>query len=158
MRDSIFLKPEMIGRQSHIRRSLEGKTKTHTRAMYTDLSYRKAIVYAHGTIANWENDEEKFRSFLKTATKSYKHLYCPCCIDLLGLAQKDDTITLNGLYGNLRHYRFYCLNEDVKAIRNKMTNLLEDHLAALFRIASNWGAQGFSTLLNRAITALTMLD
>jgi hypothetical protein len=53
MRDSIFIKPEMIERQSFLRRSLEGKTKTHTRAMYTDLEYRKAIVYAHAKIANW---------------------------------------------------------------------------------------------------------
>ena len=33
LHNEVYIKPEMIGRQSYHRRVLEGKTKTHTRAM-----------------------------------------------------------------------------------------------------------------------------
>ena len=69
-----------------------------------------------------------------------------------------DANSNSGFYGNLRHYRFYCLNDNIQAIRDKMNQLLEDHLGALLKIASNWGRLGFSTLLNRAIHALIILD
>mmetsp|Transcript_26122 Transcript_26122/g.37474 ORF Transcript_26122/g.37474 Transcript_26122/m.37474 type:complete len:888 (+) Transcript_26122:179-2842(+) len=173
LRASFFLKPEMIGRQSYHRRSLEGKSKTHTRAMYTDSDYRKAIVYTYAKLESWHDNSEKFTSTLKTATKTYSFLCCPCCITTLNpqcnsnafdeqpghlFLLKDGAVINSGLYGNLRHYRFHCLNEDVQAVRNKMTHLLENHLTALFRIASKWGRQGFSTLLTRAINALIALD
>ena len=172
LRESLFIKPEMIGRQSYLRRSLEGKTKTHTRAMYTDVEYRKAIVYKYAMNELWENDLERFACTLKKATKCYVYLRCPCCIDTVGtysssdLEQNDPTVfpfpqdanSNSGFYGNLRHYRFYCLNDNIQAIRDKMNQLLEDHLGALLKIASNWGRLGFSTLLNRAIHALIILD
>jgi hypothetical protein len=163
----------MIGRQSYHRRSLEGKSKTHTRAMYTDSDYRKAIVYTYAKLESWHDNSEKFTSTLKTATKTYSLLCCPYCITTLNsqcnsnafdeqpghlFLLKDGAVINSGLYGNLRHYRFHCLNEDVQAVRNKMTHLLENHLTALFRIASKWGRQGFSTLLTRAINALIALD
>ena len=172
LRKSLFVKPEMIGRQGYLRRSLEGKTKTHTRAMYTDVEYRKAIIYKYAIDELWENDSERFACTLKKATKCYVYLRCPCCIDTVGtysssdLEQKAPTVfpfpqdanSNSGFYGNLRHYRFYCLNDNIQAIRDKMNQLLEDHLGALLKIASNWGRLGFSTLLNRAIHALIILD
>ena len=39
-----------------------------------------------------------------------------------------------------------------------MTQLLEDHLTTLFKLASKWGQLGFATLLKRATNALTELD
>jgi hypothetical protein len=161
----------MIGRQSYFRRSLEGKTKTHTRAMYTDADYRKAIVYKYAIAELWNNDSEKIVCSLKKATKCYEYLRCPCCIDIINTDSNDsdqyipnmfpfqnDAQSKSGLYGNLRHYRFYCLNDIIQAIRDNMNQLLEDHLGALFKIASKWGRLGFSTLLNRAIAALIILD
>ena len=64
----------MIGRQSYHRRFLEGKTKTHTRAMYTDVEYRKAIIYNYAKNEGWEENKKKFRYATKEATKSYKYL------------------------------------------------------------------------------------
>jgi len=39
-----------------------------------------------------------------------------------------------------------------------MTQLLEDHLTLLLRIASQWGKDGFSTLLHRVTDGLSTLD
>jgi hypothetical protein len=39
-----------------------------------------------------------------------------------------------------------------------MTQLLEDHLTFLFKTASYWGKNGFSTLLHRVIDGLIALD
>jgi hypothetical protein len=64
----------MIGRQGYHRRFLEGKTKTHTRSMYTDLEYRKAIIYTYAKNEKWEDNNEKFRRVLKEATTMYKYL------------------------------------------------------------------------------------
>lgn len=164
LRESLFIKPEMIGRQSYLRRSLEGKTKTHTRAMYTDTDYRKAIVYKYAIDELWDDDLEKIARSLKNATKTYDLLRCPCCVDVLNkstsnsLPSQHKAEAANGLYGNLRHYRFYCLNDNIQAIRDTMNQLLEDHLSTLFKIASYWGRLGFSTLLNRAVDALITLD
>ena len=64
----------------------------------------------------------------------------------------------SGLYGNSRHYQFYCMNDQVKTVRDTMNQILEDHLTLLFKIASKWGRQGFSTLLSRVTSALILLD
>ena len=53
----------MIGRQSNLRRSLEGKTKTHTRAMYVDSDYRKAIIYTYAK--DW-GDNPNERNLINT--------------------------------------------------------------------------------------------
>jgi len=172
LRRSFFFKPEMIGRQSYLRRSLEGKTKTHTRAMYTDCEYRKTIVYTLAKSENWESNSTKLLSAFKLASKSYHYLRRPCCVNALQCDFATDTTTNNhhlfylengatansGLYGNLRHYRFHCLNTQVQAVRNKMTQLLEDHLTSLFKLVSQWGRLGFSTLLYRAMNGLIQLD
>lgn len=80
LQDHIFLKPEMIGRQSFHRRFLEGKVKTHTHAMYTDSKYRTAIVYTYASSEGWANNKNDFRHALKNATKNYKYLRCPFCV------------------------------------------------------------------------------
>jgi hypothetical protein len=150
----------MIGRQSYLRRFLEGKTRTHTRAMYTDADYRKGIVYTYALQEGWEADTVKFKAALKQAAKSYKFLRCPCCMGHLNhhSAQRTSECSImfashaekdSGLYGNSRHYQFYCMNDSVQAVRERMTQTLEDHLTYLFRIAAKWGRQGFSTLLSR---------
>ena len=173
LKDVIFLKPEMIGRQCYIRRSLEGKTKTHTRAMYVDSTYRRAIIHTY--IEQWRDISEPMDVMLKSATKSYKYLRCLCCVAIL--YQEDKTVpTTNthnythlfhlqhgpnvnsGLYGNLRHYRFFCLNKIVCEVRHTMIQLLEDHLTSLLRIATKWGKTGFSTLLLRVMNGLITLD
>ena len=173
LKDAILLKPEMIGRQSYLRRSLEGKTKTHTRAMYVDSTYRKAFVQQ--CIKQWGDPSDSLVSALKLATKSYKYLRCPCCITIL---HHENTTTLNdntkhpsnllhlqhgpivnsGLYANLRHYRFYCLHPTVCDVRQKMTQLLEEHLTGLLKTAAQWGKNGFSTLLTRVVDGLITLD
>ena len=172
LKDHLLLKPEMIGRQSYLRRSLEGKTKTHTRAIYMDTDYRKAIVYWYEGTSTPENDSNSIAIALKTATKNYKYLRCPCCVNILTAVPRqtdnmldqhlfllhNDTTEHSGLYGNLRHYRFYCLSNEVRAVRDKMTQLLEDTLENLFKLASQWGRQGFATLLHRASSALITLD
>ena len=162
LQNAVLLKPEMIGRHSYHRRFLEGKTKTHTRAMYTDAEYRKAIVYNYAIAEKWTEDMTKFRQTFKTATKTYKYLRCPFCVPKL--LQRDNfifhkhTSESSGLLGNSRHFCFYCLNERVTAVRQQMTQLLEDHLSILFKLASNWGRRGFATLLERATQALVELD
>ena len=174
LRETLFLKPEMIGRHSYLRRSLEGKTKTHTRAMYTDSDYRKAIVHKHAKDESWETDSVRIAGTLKNATKCYAFLKCPCCdaeinatrshlldkndVDVFPFPTTPNTQLHSGLYGNLRHYRFYCFSPNTQAIRYQMNQLLENHLGALFKIASHWGRLGFSTLLDRAIKALITLD
>ena len=115
LQHSIFLKPEMIGRQSYHRRFLEGKTKTHTRAMYTDAEYRKAIVLSYATIEKWDENKCQFQLALTQATKNYKFLRCPFCVSMP--KQQDSYIfhenaaEHSGLFGNSRHFCFYCLNE-----------------------------------------------
>ena len=141
--------------------------------MYTDSEYRRAIVYTHAKLGSWHDNPTKLASALKIATKTYIYLCCPHCTSNLHpisqptdnndydhhLFSLQDGVTVNsGLYGNLRHYRFFCTNEMIQSVRNKLTQLLEDHLSTLFRIASEWDRQGFSTLLNRAITTLIVLD
>ena len=140
--------------------------------MYTDAEYRRAIIYKYAIHELWENDSVKIACTLKKTTKCYVYLRCPCCIDIFGthfnsdVEQNDqnmlpfqrDAKPNSGFYGNLRHYRFYCLKDNIQAIRDKMIQLLEDHLGALFKIASKWGRLGFSTLLHRAINALIILD
>ena len=162
LQNDLYIKPEMIGRQGYHRRFLEGKTKTHTRSMYTDLEYRKAIIYTYAKNEKWEDNNEKFRRVLKEATKMYKYLRCPFCVPTF--TQHDRHIfhhhatETSGLFGNSRHFCFYCLNEQITVVRQQMTQMLEDNLTVLFRIASKWGRNGFSTLLERAINALIMLD
>ena len=151
LQNALFLRPEMIGRQSYHRRFLEGKTKTHTRAMYMDTKYRKAMVYTYATSEGWADNTDKFRKILKDAAKTSKFLRCPFCVPKI--TQHEQHILFqrhanefSGLFGNSRHFCFYCLNESIMAVRQQMTQLLEDHLTNLFRIASNWGQGGFYTL------------
>ena len=162
LQNDLLLKPEMIGRHSYHRRFLEGKTKTHTRAIYTDVEYRKAIIYNCAKNEGWEENKEKLRSATKEATKSYKYLRCPFCTLVSGQHDRhmfqNQTLDGCGLLGNSRHFRFYCLNEQVMAVRQQMTQILEDHLTNLFRIAAKWGRKGFATLLDRATNALVKLD
>jgi hypothetical protein len=83
LQNDLYIKPEMIGRHSYHRRFLEGKTKTHTRAIYTDIEYRKAIVYTYAKTEDWANNADKFSKALKEATKTYKFLRCPFCVPKL---------------------------------------------------------------------------
>jgi hypothetical protein len=55
----LAISPEMLGRRSYVRRVIviEGKTKTHTRAMYTDGGYRRGHVLASAIKGGWDNDE-----------------------------------------------------------------------------------------------------
>jgi hypothetical protein len=162
LQNDLYIKPEMIGRHSYHRRFLEGKTKTHTRAIYTDIEYRKAIVYTYAKTEDWANNADKFSKALKEATKTYKFLRCPFCVPKLTQHEshifQDHATEFSGLFGNSRHFCFYCLNESITAVRQQMTQLLEDHLTTLFRIASKWGRLGFSILLERTTHVLTELD
>ena len=162
LQNELYLKPEMIGRQSYLRRFLEGKTKTHTRAMYTDTEYSTAIVYTCAVSEKWEDNEDTFNNALKDAGKTYKFLRCPFCIPKITQNEQhmfqDHATELSGLYGNSRHFCFYCLNDSTMTVRRQMTQLLEDHLTDLFRLASNWGRLGFTALLERITIALTDLD
>jgi len=179
LKNHLFLQPDMIGRQSYLRRYIEGKTKTHTRAMYTDHEYLNGIVYLHALHGNWQNDTHKLQVNISQASKLYTFLSCPCCLQitapcLSGNINADaNTLTIHdqysplshdnddehsGLYGNSRHYLFYCHQENITNVRILMTQLLEDQLTCLMRMASHWGKLGFSTLLRRSITALVKLD
>ena len=168
LKEFLYIKPEMFGRQSYLRRYVEGKTKTHTRAMYTDAKYRIGIIYQCAIGENWEIDSKEYKLALKDATTSYTHLRCPCCVNLISESNLQGIGTTNhpftshagkssGLYGNSRHYQFYCMNNQVKAVREHMLQLLEDNLTYLFKLASNWGKQGFSTLLSRVTQRLLSL-
>ena len=64
----------------------------------------------------------------------------------------------SGLYGNSRHYLFYCLQEQVTDVRISMTQILEDQLTFLLKMATYWGKYGFPTLLRRSNSALIELD
>ena len=55
------------------RRYLEGKTKTHTRAIYTDSEYRKAVVQSYAKNEGWEEDSDKILATLRNATKAYAY-------------------------------------------------------------------------------------
>jgi hypothetical protein len=170
LKNSLLLNPEMIGRQSYPRRYIEGKTKTHTRAMYTDKDYLKGSIYLYAKQESWEDDTTKFKATVKKASKIYKFLRCPCCSSLSILCPAisecnhsaiqfaDHADKHSGMYGNSRHYLFYCNQESVSTVRSTMTQLLEDELTTLFRIASRWGNLGFSNLLHRSITAMIELD
>ena len=134
----------MIGRHSYHRRYIEGKTKTHTRAIYTDAAYRQAIVYTYAMNESWSEDHGKIQYALKEATKNYRYLRCPFCVSKIEAGHTSHIFhqhaTVNsGLFGNSRHYRYYCLNEQIMEVRQQMTQLLENHLTELFRIASKWG-------------------
>jgi len=59
---------------------LDGKTKTHTRAMYTDAEYRRAIVYSYATCEAWTDSLALFCQAMKEATTKYKFLHCPFCV------------------------------------------------------------------------------
>ena len=82
--------------------------------MYTDMEYRKAIVYKYAIDELWDNDLEKIACSLKSATKTYEFLRCPCCIDIFGthslnvldqtastiLPLQNDATSKKGFYGN----------------------------------------------------------
>ena len=129
LKEFLYIKPEMIGRQSYLRRFIEGKTKTHTRAMYTDANYRIAVIYQYAVREKWEINSAIHKAALKEATKSYKYLRCPCCVELVGgYSSTQGPVTgshsftshaekSSGLYGNSRHYQFYCMNDKVQSVR-----------------------------------------
>jgi hypothetical protein len=178
LKNSLLIKPEMLGRQSFLRRYIEGKTKTHTRSMYTDKDYLTGIVYLYAKKENREKDKEHFKANLKIASKLYKFLRCPCCLQLdafcstelyhdsiesnsnakYSILSRDRTENNSGLYGNSRHYLFYCLQQHVADVRTSMTQFLEDQLTSLLKMATYWGKFGFPTLLRRSNNALIELD
>jgi len=145
--------------------------------MYTDKDYLKGVIL-FANRENWETDAKKLQIAMREATKSYKFLRCPCCTKLhdhcsiiSGCNVQDSSSFIqhhslflvhgrkdSGLYGNSRHCLFHCLQENVVAVRVKMTEMLENHLTSLLKIDSRWGKLGFITFLRRTSTALIHLD